>query len=109
MSVSYNWIVEQMDAYPEKDNLQEVVFNVHWRCNANDGNYHATGYGTVGVEFDQSETFIPYSSLTQDEVVGWVKNALGSEQVADIERGLEGQIDSLITPPTVTLPLPWSA
>ena len=108
MAITYNWVIEQMEAYPEKDGFTEVVFTCHWRCNANEGNYNATSYGSVGVQLDPAETFIPYANLTQDEVVVWVKNALGAEQVADIERGLEGQIENLITPPVIRPPLPWN-
>ena len=109
MAVTYNWVIEQMDAYPEKEGRSDVVFNVHWRVNANDGNYNATGYGTVGVQLDPASEFIPYANLTQDEVVGWVKEALGVEQVTQIETGLSGQIANLQNPPVVTNPLPWSS
>ena len=108
MSVTYSWIVEQMQAYPEKDNYQDVVFSVNWRCNANDGNYNSTSYGSVGVQLNPDEPFTPYADLTQDEVVGWVKGALGPEQVAEIEAGLAGHIANLINPPVVTPPLPWA-
>lgn len=108
MSVTYEWIVEQMEVYPEKDNFLEVVFNVHWRCNANEGNYNATSYGSVGVQLDSNTSdFIPYAHLTQAQVVAWVKNALGADQVADIELGLAGQIENLITPPVILPQLPW--
>lgn len=110
MTVSYDWKIEQMEAYPEKDNYQDVVFCCHWRCNANEGNYNATSYGSVGVQLDpDTEDFIPYANLTQAQCVAWVKDALGAEQVADIERGLEGQIENLINPPVVRPALPWAA
>jgi hypothetical protein len=107
MAVTYNWVIEQMEAYPQYEGHSDVVFNVHWRVNANEGNYNATGYGTVGVQLDPASEFIPYANLTQDEVVGWVKEALGAEQVADIEHGLEGEIKNLITPTFIKNPLPW--
>jgi len=109
MSITYNWIVEQMNSYPEKDGYTDVVFTVHWRVNANEGNYNATNYGTVGVTLDPGEPFTPYSELTQDQVVGWVQSAIGPEQVTLIETGLAGQIANLINPPVVTLPNPWDA
>jgi len=108
MAITYNWIVEQMNSYPEKDGYTDVVFTVYWRINANEGNYNATNYGSVGVTLDPEATFTPYSELTQDQVVGWVQSAMGPELVADIEAGLAGQIAALINPPVVTLPNPWS-
>ena len=109
MSVTYNWVVEQMDSYPEKDGYSDVVFTVYWRVNATESNFAATNYGSVGVSIDPEEPFTPYPDLTQDQVVGWVKSALGEEQVTQIEAGLAGQITNLINPPVITIPLPWSA
>lgn len=108
MAISYEWKIEQMEAYPEKDGFSDVVFTVHWRVNAADGNYSATSYGSVGIQLDPASDFIPYANLTQDEVVGWVKDALKAEQVTQIETGLAGQIENLKTPPVVTPPLPWA-
>ena len=108
MAITYTWIVEQMNSYPEQDGHTDVVFTVHWRVNANEGNYNATSYGSIGVTLDPEAPFTPYADLTQDQVVGWVQGALGAEQVAEIESGLAGQIANLINPPVVTLPNPWA-
>lgn len=108
MTITNTWLVEQMECYPTKDNFTDVVFTVHWRANSTDGTYNATAYGSVGVTLDPTETFIPYANLTQDEVIGWVKKALGADQVAQIETGLAGQIANLQNPPVVTLPNPWT-
>lgn len=107
MAITYNWIIEQMNSYPEKDGYQDVVFTCNWRLNANDGNYNVTCYGSVGVSINPDEPFTPYADLTQDQVVGWVKDALGAEEVAQLEAGLAGQIANLKNPPVVTLPNPW--
>lgn len=109
MAVTYNWLVEQMEAYPEKDSYQNVVFSCHWRCNANEGNFYATSYGTVGVTLDADAPFTPYEELTKEQVVGWVKDALGEEQVSQMETGLAGEIANLQNPPVVRPPLPWAA
>lgn len=109
MAITYDWLVEQMQAYPEKDGYQDVVFTVHWRVNANEGNYNATVYGSIGVTLDPAAPFTPYADLTQDQVVGWVKDAMGPEQVAATEANLANQIENLINPPVVTPPLPWAA
>ena len=96
-----------MSCYPQADQHQDVVFQVGWRCNATDGTFDATQYGSVGVTYNASEPFIPYAQLTQDQVIGWVKESLGAEQVSMIEAGLATQIANQINPPVVTLPNPW--
>jgi hypothetical protein len=109
MTITYNWTVVQMDAYPEHEGHTDVVFTVHWRMDGTDGVYTAGVYGSVGLTLDPGATFTPYADLTQEQVVGWVKGALGEEQVASYEENVANQIDNLDNPPVVTPPLPWVA
>jgi hypothetical protein len=97
-----------MDAYPELDGETDVVFTVHWRLDGTDGIYVGSVYGSVGVTLDEGATFTPYASLTQAQVIGWVQDALGEEQVASYEANVAQQIENQINPPVVTPPLPWS-
>lgn len=103
------WGVVQMDCYPEKDNETDVVFTVHWNLTAIDGEYTGYSYGSVGVTFEAGSPFTPYADLTQDQVIGWVKEALGEEQVASLEAGVLTQIETQKNPPVVAPPLPWVA
>lgn len=108
MPVTYTWSVVQMDAYPELNNEPDVVFNVHWTMTGTDGTYSGSVYGSQTLTLDPSAPFTPYDKLTQDQVVGWVKDAMGDEQVADYEANVAGQIADQIKPPVVTPPLPWA-
>ena len=109
MAVSYQWNVQQMDAYPELDGEIDVVFTVHWTLTGTDGTYTGSVYGSVGVTVDPDAPFTPYADLTQAQVIGWVQSALGAEQVAAYEANVVTQIADQIDPPVVTPPLPWSA
>lgn len=107
MTATLDWIIEQMDCYPEKDGRTDVVFTVYWRLNAVDGEHVGTVYGSVGLTLDPDANFMPYSELTKDQVVGWVKSALGDEQVKSYEDGVLGQIETQKNPPVVRPALPW--
>jgi hypothetical protein len=108
MTVTYNWNVVQMDAYPEKDDEQDVVFTVHWDLTGTDDTYNGRVYGSVGVAIDPDQPFTPYEDLTLEQVIGWVKDALGEDQVASYEENVAQQIENQINPPVVTPPLPWA-
>lgn len=103
------WNVVQMDAYPEKDGLTDVVFTVHWNLTAVDGDYTGYVYGSVGVTLNPEAPYTPYDNLTQDQVIGWVKGALGEEQVASYEANVAAQIEQQKNPTVVTPPLPWES
>lgn len=107
MATTISWIVQQMDCYPTEDGQTDVVFTVHWRCNGVDGDYAGTSYGTQSVTYVAGEPFTPYADLTQDQVIGWVQDAMGPEQVASVEANVEQQIQDQINPPVVSPPLPW--
>ena len=107
---TYNWNCKTVDCYPEQDNEADVVYNVHWIVTGTSDQldpegvaYSATSIGTQSLDTSQITNFIPFDQLTNDEVVAWTKGAMGDEQVASIEASIQSQIDSLITPTSVTL------
>ncbi|KPK72595.1 MAG: hypothetical protein AMJ84_03870 [Acidithiobacillales bacterium SM23_46] len=107
MAATITWIVQQMDCYPTTDGETDVVFTVHWRCNGVDGEYAGTAYGTQSVTYEAGAPFTPYADLTQDQVIGWVKDDMGPEQVASIEANVEKQVQDAMNPPVIAPPLPW--
>jgi hypothetical protein len=108
MTVTYDWTVAQMDAYAEYEGHTDVVFTVHWRMNGTEGEYAAGVYGSVELTLDPKTPYTPYADLTEAQVIGWVKDALGEEQVASYEENVAKQIADQIDPPVVIPPLPWS-
>jgi hypothetical protein len=108
MATTYTWSVVQMDAYPEYEGNTDVVFVCHWTLSGTDGEHTAGVYGSVGLTLDPEADFTPYADLTEAQVIGWVQNALGEEQVASYEANVAAQIEAQINPPVVTPPLPWS-
>ncbi len=107
MTNTYTWLVEYMSCYPEADGETDVVFVVGWRCNATDGTYDATQYGTVNVPYVAGDPYTPYADLTETQVQGWVW-ANGVDQAA-VQSWLDTNIANQVNPPVVTPPLPWSA
>jgi hypothetical protein len=108
--ITYDWNCKTVDCYPEKNSEADVVYNVHWivtgvsdQTDPEGKPYSAQNIGTQGLSTDQITNFIPFSELTNDEVVGWTKAAMGDKDVAGVEENIQNQINSLITPTSVTL------
>jgi hypothetical protein len=108
MTITNTWNIVRLDCYPELDGETDVVFVCHWTLAGTDGTYNGSVYGSVGVTLDPDAPFVPYASLTEAQVMGWVQDALGEEQVAAYEANVAQQIADQINPPVVTPPLPWS-
>jgi hypothetical protein len=109
MAITNTWAVVAMDAYPEYEGNADVVFTVHWTLNATDGEHAGGVYGSVGLTLDPDAPFVPYASLTEAQVMGWVHEAMGEEQVAAYEASVAEQIANQINPPVVHPALPWGA
>ena len=92
------WTIAQLD----RQTSDGLVTTAHWRVDAVDGDYSAGSYGTVG--FERGDTFIAYDSLTEAQVIAWVKDKL---EVAEIEAGLQAQIDAKKNPKTAA-GVPWA-
>ena len=95
MNITYS--IVQLD----RQTSDGLVTTAHYTVNAVDGEHTAGSYGTVG--FERGESFIAYASLTEAQVIAWVKDKL---EVAEIEAGLQAQIDAQKNPKTAT-GVPW--
>ena len=80
------------------------VVVAHWRCTAEDGEYTASSYGTVGFTPDASaDGFISFDALTEADVLGWVYAEVDQ---AETEAALDANISEQKTPAT-TDGVPW--
>lgn len=110
MSATFKWTVVQMNCYAQEEGETDVVFEVQYQCRADETvsgePYFAMLNSSVMVPYSGG-SFTPYNQLTEQQVLGWVW-ANGVDQ-AKVEASLQLQIDSQVTPPVVTPPLPWDA
>jgi hypothetical protein len=96
-----SWKIAQL----ERETADGFVFTAHYTVDANDGTYSAGAYGSVG--FQRPENLIPFSDLTEKQVISWTKEAIGGdEKVAEIEAALQAQLDEQRTPSKAP-GLPW--
>ena len=91
------WTIAQLD----RQTADGLVTTAHWRVDAVDGEHTAGSYGSVS--FERGTSFTAYNSLTESQVIAWVKEKL---DVTEIEAGLQSQINAKKTPVTST-GLPW--
>ena len=99
---TFTWAIANL----ERETEDGFVFTAHHTVSAADGTYSAGAYGSIG--FERPENLVPFADLTEDLVVGWVKEALGGdEKVAEIETALQAQIDEQRAP-TKASGTPWA-
>jgi hypothetical protein len=99
--IEYTWTIP-MTEYSNDDDKGVVV--AHWRVSAVDGDYTASSYGTCGFTPDPTaEGYVPFESLTEADVIAWVKAQLDEETV---EASLASQIEAQKNPTTIA-GTPW--
>lgn len=110
MATTFSWDCKTVDAYPLVGEDPDVVYNVHWivtgvsdQLDPQGNPYQARSIGTQALSTDDITDFIPFEDLTNEIVVEWTKGAMGEEEVTSIEASIQSQINSLITPASVTL------
>jgi len=84
----------------------QYVVNALWQVTGVDGEYTAKIGGNTQFDSNQAETFIPYADLTEATVIGWIPE----QAIASAQACVQGQIDSMITPPVspANTALPWA-
>lgn len=110
------WKVTNLDCYPKYDQETDVVFTVHWDClgslsvatgSQSGSTFNSRLYSTTGVQYHSGSSFIPYNQLTQDDVLGWVFDTMGSASKASYEKSAIQSLYNQINPPVIQPPLPW--
>ena len=99
----FTWAIANL----ERNTADGKVAVAHYTVSAQSGDkaYTSGAYGSLGFDGDIAT---PFPELTEVEVVGWVKDALGEEKVTEIEQALQSQLDEQRAPKTAA-GVPWGA
>ena len=102
------WDIAQLERkLPDGDTCPDgAVYTVHYTVSLEENGETASAYGSVGLSDPDPDSFTPFSELTKQEVLNWVFEALGPDQVVSIQKGLYQQIQQKLQPTTAT-GTPW--
>jgi hypothetical protein len=106
MANEHNWIIENLEYEVESNKKPNVVFNIHWRCNASDGEHVSTITGAQRVQYSKGAAFTPFEQLTKDQVLVWLRDAMTQDRMNAIEKSLDDDIE-FKTKPIIKSGLPW--
>ena len=118
---NFIWNVTQL--YTETiEGKEDYVVIAHCETIGVDGDFSATVPNVIQFSTEDVTVFIPYEDLTEEIVVGWIKESLGegckdledgencTDGVLLIEASIRAQIEAQKNPPVTPqeTPLPWS-
>jgi hypothetical protein len=135
--ISHKWAIERMDSLVDYNGNPNIIHSVFFSVTTKDSNsvYTVIQNQSVQLNYQGSVEFIDYADITEEIALGWVKEALNTRQdillnadgipkinadgsymlsepyawdgCTPIEESGEMQLNEMINPKIVTLPLPW--
>lgn len=109
MAINLTWSVNDLKYNAADDG----VFEVRWSLTAQDDVHTdctAVEAGKETWEYDtEAEDWVAIADLDEATVLGWVKDHLGAEKVAEIEENRTGKVEAQIARKTAVVSgLPWA-
>lgn len=120
--ITITWSITKLDGLTVTMPLDTVITRAYWKVTASSDGMSATKEGNTKLTIVKEQegilttpyvnidTYISYINVTENDVITWVKNNLGSE-VAIIENTLSDELQSIINTkkvPTVdVIDMPW--
>jgi hypothetical protein len=103
---TFTTTITAMYTLPQVEGETDVVVTAMWQVTGVDGDYTANiGGSTQFTLSPDAPNFTPYAQLTEAQVIGWIPES----QITSAQQCVQGQIDSMITPPVspTSQALPW--
>ena len=90
-------------AYTQENGHSNVVYDVSWDQMASLQNQTVSVSGSQLIPFSDNGGFIPSDQLTEEIVIGWVKQSLGDQALVDMKNQLDALLDEKINPKQVEI------
>jgi len=108
------WTVSSLDYEVSKDGLDNVATVAHWRCTGEDADGNeGSAYGTKSLPDPSADNFMPWDSITEGTVLGWLVAEMSTNKMDDTpseQESVEAAVNAQIAEkanPTCGTGAPW--
>jgi hypothetical protein len=109
MEITYKWDCTTVEVNYEQEGESNVVYLIHWSLDGvstetnEDGNFHTVSIaGSKEIPLNPDTEFVAFEDLTNEILTNWTKEAFGEEEVAELYKSIEWQMDDIINPKSYT-------
>jgi hypothetical protein len=106
MAITKTWQVNTLERDVADGHVNKVIYRVKG-IDGSEEKSRETGEVNFTKPSSLPSDFVAYDKLSESTVLGWVKTALGTDQVAKIEAKIDADI-ALINTPVTAIGKPWS-
>lgn len=100
-----NYEIKINQIFTSNSNIEGEISVVAFIIEGTEDSFTASCYGEIKLNPADPNSFIDLNNITEDNVVQWVKDALG-DKLAEYERIIQERINAQKNP-LVATPLPW--
>ena len=94
--MTLTWAITSLDIIKTDIDNRQIVRNIGWKLTGTDSGVSYTENGKATNLALPSGTYTEYDSLTESDVIGWLKSHLGSSEVTFIENKVTEEVNSLL-------------
>lgn len=107
MTINYTWKITSLKVKNQNE-LENVVVQTYWEKMGTDENGNQGKFtGATPFSLTTSNNFTPFSELTEEIVLGWIKDIVIGEYEQHVNHQILKAID-LARNPVVETSLPWA-
>ena len=101
--MEYNWNTLEVEVFNSLDGNTDVVYNVKYEILISENGTGVALLKEQELEVSSITEFIPFEDLTNEIVIGWVKNVLGESGVENAQQEADELLNKVLNTSTKTL------
>lgn len=92
--MAVTWKITDTMYKPQVGEFENVVWQVHWFASDTDGTNHswAQGHAILATDNLNSETFVPFDSLTESQAIALLHASIGNSHKEELEQAIADAI-----------------
>lgn len=110
--MNYSWEIVKFETRDQTNaegaTLSGAVVKIKWKRSGVDADGNTAtvlGYTTLSAESVAAGEFVPFESLTESNVVGWLESAISAEKLTEYNNAIQEKINSKNS---VERAVPWA-
>jgi hypothetical protein len=80
-NLTYKWFIPSLTVIKSQDGLDNIITTIHWSRQITDGTTTAYANGAIGINPPDVNDFIPYESITKEQIISWLESTLNVEEI----------------------------
>lgn len=95
--LNYTWRLSSLKSLTTHKGLTSPIVSVYWRLQAvdEDNFTEKTGVQDFDIANLDEDNFVSFSDLSKNDIISWVQQALGTEEIALLKTSLQAELNTL--------------